>query len=95
MILYAKGCEYLNIPTSDNSNGDLTVSFDGGDSWHDLEATTSTTARILIAGPEAEDVGSAVVLQLGTFRVFVRYKTTDETIIRRLGDWLRVIVLPE
>lgn len=95
MILYSKGCEFLNIPTSDNTAGALDVSFDDGETWTVLEKVSATGARVRIAGPDAEDNPSGtVVLQLGVYRVFVRYKTADETVIRRLGDHLRVVVIP-
>jgi hypothetical protein len=93
MILYNEGIEFLNIPTSDSTAGDLTVSFDSGDTWVVLEAVTSTEARVRVAGPDAvSPPGDAVVLPLGIYRVFVRFITVDETIIRRLADHLRVIV---
>jgi hypothetical protein len=92
MNMYTTGCEFLNIPTSDSSAGDLSVSFDSGETWEVLEAVTPTAARIRVAGPDAEDVPlDAVVLPLGIYKVFVRLVTADETIVRRLGEHLRVI----
>jgi len=96
MMLYSPECKDLVIDTSDNSAGDLDVSFDGGTTWAAMEKLSATTARVTVKGPDATPNPAGVVaLALGVFGVVIRYSPTDRAIIDRLDDHLWVVPIPE
>jgi hypothetical protein len=94
MKLYAAEKRWLYIPMSTNTGGTVTVSFEDGDTWLDVEVVSSTEVRILVAGPDAADTTGAEVIQLGVYRIFVRMVTSEEAFIDRLSEHLRVLAFP-
>lgn len=64
----------------------LAVSFDNGQSWHDLDRPTTTTVRLLVAGPTAQDnPDGTVVLAAGVHQATLRAVDDPETVIRTAG----------
>lgn len=93
MQLPLAGVEYAkwDLDTEDA----CTVSFDRGATWLDLTAGTETDGvwtagtgtvhAILLAGPDAIDPGSAVVLTAGVHPTRVRRVDNPEVLIRATG----------
>jgi hypothetical protein len=73
--------DLASVPTG----AQLTVSFDGGESWAEVTVDEGTP-RVLVAGPDATGVHpAAVVLPLGTSRVIVRSIADPEHLHRYAG----------
>lgn len=88
MKLPASGREYAVFPLPEGvqMDADLTVSFDGGATWHKLSRPDAHTARILVAGPQAtENPADTVILPKGTSRALVRLTENHESVIRAAG----------
>jgi hypothetical protein len=80
------GREYITWPITGADPGTALEASTGGD-WFPLERPTTTTARILAAGPEATgNPPGTLVLAIGRNRVTIRATDTPELVIRSGGD---------
>lgn len=84
MNMSPEGREWVYWVLGDAPDGGLEVSFDRGVVWHPLERDTEAgTARILLAGPEAEDnPPETVVLPLGRTVPLIRSTHDPEVLVR-------------
>lgn len=81
------GREYAKWVVNAPQNTALSVSFDNGTTWHELERPADTEARILVAGPQATDnPAGTVVLTTGRNLAMTRLTDTPEVIIRDAGS---------
>ena len=84
MRLHPKGVEYYRLGlTTDPATvtTDWAASFDDGDTWT-TAADVDGLSGWLVAGPDADTPGTAVVLTTGTTRPIVRHVDNPETIVR-------------
>jgi hypothetical protein len=84
--LSAEGREYASwTVTGADADTTLAVTFDDGAAWHDLEVT-GTTARVLVAGPDATgNPTGTVVLAAGRNVAKIRATDNPEVVVRGGG----------
>lgn len=83
MRLNREACEYARWTTT-NQSGDVEVSFDAGSTWVAAE-TVAGGFRVLVAGPDCDDPGSAEILTERTTHVTCRMVDDPELVVRRAG----------
>lgn len=87
MNLPFTGREYINFEISEADTGTITVSFDAGLNWNDVERISATELRVLVAGPGAtgNPVGT-VVLPVGFYGMFLKLVDGSQDVYRTAGS---------
>lgn len=92
MKIDPSGVEYVHIPVTGTpfDANTLSVTFDGGLTWHDTTWNDNkTVATILVGGPDAPP-GDHVVLARGRHTVKARLSDTPEVVIRNTNSIIDV-----
>lgn len=83
MRLHRSGREYASFPVNVPASVGLDVSFDRGTVWVRADRPSDSTARVLVAGPDATaNPAGTVVLQLGPNDALFRLQASPESVIR-------------